>query len=290
MADLRKARSPFASACDLAWRRERMFRYVYWLSKREHPLFNVVGSWRDEDIVQEIQLWKDIGRRQIDNDQIVEEITHGLESRFAMSLAAAEAAATDSGLAEAGLPIWNSTIGCLLPQTLGSLQIVFTTDYENTTLGQGHSYSYRPHEPESRGHRADLYIYTSGQDSLGSGVNDARVVLEEDRAWQGVLAALPGWTIPPERQIGPGIEICSDPYDREFALIGVAALMVKNDADVEIWTSLSLTALNDAFLKIRYTVQRSGSNAARINDELKHFNSDIASFCCHFAPKFGDDE
>ena len=97
--------------------------------------------------------------------------------------------------------------------------------------------------------------------------------------------ALPDWSIPPDRQIGAGSEVCRDPYDREFEFVGVAALMKKGDASGEIWTSLSLTALNDAFLKVRYTVDLSASNAPRINEELAHFNSDVASFCCHFAPK-----
>jgi len=61
--------------------------------------------------------------------------------------------------------------------------------------------------------------------------------------------------------------------------------MVKADSDDVIWTTLSVTALNDAFLKVRYTVPIDEMTAPRINSDMLRFNTDVASFCCHFAPE-----
>lgn len=284
MTELRHVRSRFPLTFDRAWRRERMFRYVYWISTRHQPPFNLVGSWRDEDIRHEIVLWREMAGRGIDDDEVVEEITKRMETLFEMTLEAATAAATFPGLASAGYPIWNDAVGCLLPQELGPLRISATTDYETTAPGQGIGYSYRPHETGAGRCRADLYLYTLGEATLGTGIEDPRVLREANRAWSDAITAFAGWTVPPDRQIGPAVEACRDPHDRECAFIGIAALMKKDGADEEAWTTLSLTTLNGAFLKVRYTVHIDEANAARVNDDLARFNSDIASFCCHFAP------
>ena len=60
MEDLNRASAPYANLSDEMWRRERLYRYLYWLKHRENPPFNLIRSWTDPDILVETKLWQRI--------------------------------------------------------------------------------------------------------------------------------------------------------------------------------------------------------------------------------------
>ena len=169
MQELQAVRGPFQAAYEELWRRERAFRYVYWLQHREHPPFNLIGSWTTSDMNAEMALWQRMHRDRLDNTEVLDLVTGLLEQRFGLSCESMLERASHCSLAELGLPIWNRPTASLIPQAFGNWRITGMTDYGQPALGI--SYSYRHIEVHST---LSLYVYDHGLSDIQSGLSDPR--------------------------------------------------------------------------------------------------------------------
>jgi len=99
--ELRRRLFPWAS--DEAWRRERLYRYLYWRKHREHPPFNLVGSWDRPDLEREISRWQDYERRHLTEEEVFQLLANELEHRYGRSWSEALEEGTSPLLGEVGV-------------------------------------------------------------------------------------------------------------------------------------------------------------------------------------------
>ena len=50
---------PMRDAAMEAWRRERLYLYLFWLEHRDRSPFNFVGGWHTADVGDEAARWKE---------------------------------------------------------------------------------------------------------------------------------------------------------------------------------------------------------------------------------------
>src|SRR5512147_2366852 len=126
---LRSHLYPLAS--DEAWRRERLYRYLYWREHREHAPSNLVGAWEVPDLEREIARWNDYARRELDEDAVLELLDRDLSEHYGKSWEAALEEGTSPLLAAVHMPIWHAATGSLIPQALGRLQLFNAERYDD---------------------------------------------------------------------------------------------------------------------------------------------------------------
>ena len=287
MDELLTVRSRYTIAFDRLWRDERLMRYVYWLRERAHSDFNMVGSWCDRDIKEEIDLWRSADRQCMTEDDVIDSTRAELQSRYGIGLTNATTLATMPQLASAGYPIWNELTGSLLPGSLGQLSIVSATDYEGEVPGQGVGYSYRS---EDVSYRVDICIFSGGEFRLGNGVSDPRVLAEFQSQWRELQQLRRAAEAKDPTQNGPMVETLQDPRDNKFNLI--SGMFATPTPTGDVMTGLSITAFCDAFLKVRVTFAAVDFEAESVRDSVQQslnlFNADLAAYCCFFRGRFGD--
>lgn len=279
MEELQAVRSGMRTVYDCVWRKERLLRYVYWLEHREHPTSNLVGSWTDDDIRKETQLWRDVRDRSEDPVEAEQIISDLLEKAYGHSYQDAVRIGEAPELAALGLPVWNQETVSLVPSNLGSCLLFKTTDYEASDTGLGRSYSYRSSDHED----ITVYIYRKGYENLRAGIQDPRVASEFRIAASDIqkMEQLGLWKI--QQAIGPFVETCSSPHDVpvQFLSLGVR-LSVKDGAEHS--SSLSLTGFRGCFLKIRYTTSVDFVDCPAGQASVAQINTDLADFVAHFGP------
>ena len=257
-------------------------RYAYWLRERVHPDFNMIGSWRDQDIKMEIDLWRSADRQSMSEQDVIDGTRERLQTQFGFDLTNATALATDPRLASAGYPIWNVLTSSLLPDSLGQLSIVSAKDNETLGPGLGMGYSYRL---ENAPFRIDVYIFSSGERCLGNGVSDSRVLAYFQSQWRDLQQLHRAAEATDPSQDGPTLETLQDPMDRKFSFISGTFTSPSPTGDVV--TGLSLTAFCNAFLKVRVTFAALDFQQDSVRDSVQQsvtsFNADLAAFCCHFS-------
>ena len=284
MKELLHVRSGYAAAFDRLWRDERLMRYVHWLKEKEHPSFNITGSWSDVDIKAEIKLWRQARCQRLGDEDVIDTVRKELQARLGFDLASARAVASDPHLAKFGLPVWNVLTGSLMPASLGQLQLNTVADYENEAPGMGMGYSYRlPDEP----YRADLYLFTGGESGLGDGINDPRVATRFATEWDAIQRLLRTSEAKAPTQQGPSMESLQDRMGSIFNFFSaMTSAPTPND---DVMSGLSITAFCNVFLKVRVTFSaldyESETIQAWTQQVVDAFNGDLAGFCCHYSSK-----
>jgi hypothetical protein len=276
MAELHRARAPFMPAYDRLWRDERLLRFVYWLKHGIEPSFNLIGSWNDTDVLEETAMWTWVYAQGLDNEEAIALNRLRLEERFEMSLDEARRSGSDLSLASAGLPIWNDLTGSLLPQLLGRTRLSFATDFQPEACGQNIGYSYRIPDASVK---LDLFIYQAEVADLGTGLSHPRVHEQFQSEMRLMQDQWHRRGVKDESDLMPNIEAIVDAYDRRTEFLSVARCLPNDQGGV--WTSMRLTAMCGAFLKIRCTVV-SERDASEV---MKECDVDLGRYCAHFEIK-----
>ena len=280
MEDLNRASAPYANLSDEMWRRERLYRYLYWLKHRENPPFNLIRSWTDPDILVETKLWQRITETCFTDEDAEAALKVMLQDKFGLTWSEALANGTSLELAANGLPIWNAATGSLLPQSFGSCKIVSAVDHDLTAPGSDVGYSYRnPDAPEM----LDLFIYTAGLNGILSGLSDHRLIDEIQRAWVGIKESLRlnnqslGDITPPQ------VEPISSPSGATTELLSGAYSYATEDGRA-FYSCISLVGFRGHFAKMRYTVLVEYAQTGEGQAGLNLLNADQAEFISLYGP------
>lgn len=278
MEELQAMRAPFRAAYDTLWRRERAFRYVYWLDHHECPSFNLIGSWTTPDLQAERALWKAVRDDKLDDTEIVDQVTGLLEQRFGLPFDSMIERAMDPTLAERALPVWNQATESLLPQTLGHWRIKGMTDSKKPGLGQ--SYAYRHTDADST---LTLYLYDHGLDDIEPGISDPRLRQEVATCIVDIetLADTMGSEITWYMQ--PSIEVIRSHSDTEIRFVSATWLIVDADRTRRVG-AFSLTGFRRNFLKIRITGAEPFVESDEGQSDTSALNLDLAQFVEQFGP------
>lgn len=274
--DMRSRLFPWSA--DEAWRRERLFRYLYWREHREHPPFNVVGSWEKRDLEREIARWHDLWRRRIDETEALRLLTDELQARFGKSWEDALEEGTSSLLASVHMPVWHEATGTLLPAALGPLLIQHAERFDDPNLGWSYNYG----RPET-GQRLTVTLYDGGIEDLADGIGDPRLPEAFKLAFETLrqVAEANGCRMRADTLQGPGVERLRDERGRE-ALFASVCVEFERDDGSRCGEALLLRVFRGHFLKVRYTQVRLLPGEAERHPELDAVNADLAEFVGHF--------
>jgi len=148
-------------------------------------------------------------------------------------------------------PVRNAPTGLTLPTSLGSLQLVSSTDFEGTVAGLGASYRYRdPADP----YNVDLYIYNKRQ-NIPTGIDSAIVSQEADLAVSEVKGAA-------AQGLYRNFELIADKQVCRFGRLDFYCVKMRFESGgrvIESW--LLLRADRGNFIKVRASWPR-GNNSA----------------------------
>jgi len=268
----------FPWSWDEAWRRERLFRYLYWREQRQHPPFSVVGSGEKQDLEREIARWHDLWRRRIDETEALRLLTDELQVRYRKSWEEALEEGTSPLLASVGMPVWSEDTGALLPATLGSLRIHHAERFDDPKLGW--SYNYGRAEA---GQRLTVTLSDDGIEDLADGIADPRLPAAFRLAFETLrqVAQANGHRLLADTLIGPGEERLRDAHGHEAAFASVYVEFEHDDGSRR-GEALSMRVFRGHFLKVRYTQDRLPSAGAGLHPGLDAINTDLADFVAHF--------
>jgi hypothetical protein len=267
MEELRSARQRWLPIYENVYRLERMHRYVYWLAHREHPKRNLFGSWIDPEIVEETKLWRSLASKDIDEDRIVEELRAMVEQEYSRSTEEAERLASDPELASLGLPIWNSHVQALLPQTLGPLRLASTKKYSDDAHGQSYLYRHADHQAT-----ATLFVYPTAD----AGTDDPRT----RKAFLDSSADIEQNTVANRRVIGwtkPTIGAIGDIHDGGYPVISVWAETAQAD-DTRYRERLVVSGWCGRILKLRLTMAANMWNNGDAEEAVRSIDRDLDEF------------
>jgi hypothetical protein len=278
-----RAHQEYQPAYDVLWRQERLLRYVYWLEHREHPPFNLVGSWATDDINAELVLWDSMRRKGADLNDAVEIIGAMLVEQYGNSMETAIQRGTDPGLAKCHLPVWDLGSGSLVPQSLGPWFIYGMQNFAASEPGGGCGYYYQhPSEPS----KMSLFLFSGGQADVVPGVQDPRVMRALNESTRDIEAAAVQrgcrfeWIMDPTvvtLKSSQGLPI------RELDRAGVAT----DPARVRRWEAVAVTGFRGGFLKVRLTSQNEDFwNTEACVEPADAANTAIADFIVHFSSKY----
>lgn len=278
MQELQAVREPFRAAYDTLWRRERAFRYVYWLEHHEHPPFNLVGSWTTPDMTEELALWQRARGDCLDNDEVIDMVTVLLEQRLDLPYESMLERASDPALAKRGLPIWNRPSESLIPQALGKWRITGMTDYKKPALGA--SYSYRHIDADSI---LSLYVYDHGLNDIQPGLSDPRfaraleICVDDIKSHARNTGCELNWYTQPIQ------EIVRSRHDTEIPFAATTWLSIKPDQTRDVG-ALSLTAFRSHFLKVRITCSEPFAESDDGQADIADLNLDLADYLEMYGP------
>jgi hypothetical protein len=280
MKQLSAAHKPFGAAYDVLWRRERMYRYVYWLEHAARPSFNLIGSWKQADIQVELELWKSFAVRGFNAEAAVEAGKTLFEERFGRALDEAIARAAEPALAARGLPIWNVATGSLVPQSLGPWRIYATEDNERQGAGLGNTYQYRQSGEDAP---LTMYVYNQGEAGIEAGIGDPRLANALVRTLRDIEAAAQSRGDAIEMLMEPAVEVLRTPRGTEIQFVSSAWNVVTRDGERKT-SAVSMTGFRGNILKIRLTGSETylGSEGGRA--AVTASNADVASFVEMFGP------
>lgn len=278
MNKLVEIRASMNGCFDAVWRKECLFRYVYWLEHREHPPFNLVESRTNNEIADELALWQGLRNRGVGDETAELELTALLERKFGHSFAEVLERGTSPQLAAAGLPIWHAATGSLLPQRIGYCLLNNVTDYQLRNIGLGHSYAYN--QPDGR-ETVTVYLYHKGEEQLVSGLEDERMHSEMQASWHEVcaLAKLNEQDI--QDPLGPVVSTLKAHNDMECDEL-VLAFKRASRNDGTTWGAISICGFRGHFLKIRTTTEIPFADSDEGEESGQRINTDIADFITHY--------
>lgn len=269
----------FPSATDEAWRRERLYRYLYWREHREHCPFTVVGAWHTPDIEREIERWQDYERGGLGEKEVFELLCAELEQRHGKAWQEALEEGTSPLLATVRQPIWHEATGALLPALLGPLPICRADTYPGQQhLGWQYQYDY-----EGAPQKASLTLYDKGFEGLRDGLGDPRLKAEFEQACRDIrqLAEANGRIFHPDSAVGPVVETLHDPAGREIEFAGAYVEITDKDG-VRRGEAISMRVFRANFLKLRYTRFNVNDGDETADQVVDAINSDVADFVGHF--------
>ena len=276
MAAADELRAPFSEAIKEAWRRERLYRYLYWREHREHPPKNYTISWDSDDLKEEMERLRDFSRRKLDPQDVFDELAQLLESVYGSWSDALEEG-TSLLLAKVNMPVWHAATGSLIPQSIGRLVIHDAVAYDDSRLG--HSFNFGNRES---GEKLTLILYNHGLDDLQDGLGDPRLEEHFRQAWSDILQTCNanGDRVLEETVIGPGVEELTDSVGRSTRTVGIAFDVAQPDGK-ERAEALSMCVFRGHFVKIRYTRfdQVEGDDSPQ---SIVAVNGDLAQFLCHY--------
>gem|GEM_PF-3029885 len=273
---LRSRLFPWSS--DEAWRRERLFRYLYWREHREHPPINLVGSWAPPDLEREIARWNDYAKRSLTEDEVLELLTGELADQFGKSWPEALEEGTSPLLASVNMPIWNESCGVLLPQAFGPLRIYHAEKYPRQEAGWSYNYGL-----DATRQSLSIILCDAGLDDIEDGIDDPGIVAEFKSSWQFMQQRFEanGDELIPDSAQGPGAERLIDSQGREV-LFGSLYVEVVGADGVRRAEALSARGFRRSILKIRYTRSRIDESEEEKHPGLDEVNRDLADFVGHF--------
>lgn len=278
MGETGKLRSQrFPSASDEAWRRERLFRYLYWREHRDHCPFNLVGAWEIQQIQAELARWQDYQRRDLSEEEVLELICSELEQRHGKTWRQALEEGTSPLLASVGMPVWNEGTGSLLPGSLGPLPIC-RAESSSDRPDLGWQYHY-----EGTLEKVSLAIYDFRMEGLGDGVGDSRLAGHFKMCCQDIarMASANGGVLVPGSAVGPALEVLNDSVGHQIKLVGTY-IEVDYANGVRRGEALSMRTFRHHFLKVRYSLYNAADGIESAQPRIDAINADVAEFVGHF--------
>lgn len=278
MQELLAARRPLGGAYDQLWRRERLFRYSYWLDHGHRPSFNFVGSWKEADMRAELQLWRGLRSRGGDEVDAISEITRLFENRFGLSVESATSRATNPELARKGLPIWNAASECLVPQNLGPWRIAGMSANEPSLPGLGQSYFYRGPTEDTA---VTMYLYDQGLEGITAELTDPRFAQIFGQALADIEQASRARSEAVEWLTEPLMEVVRSAHGAEIPFASTTWSIIRPQGPRQVG-ALSITGFYRQFLKIRLTGSESHFDTEEGQAEVTAFNLALADFVEEF--------
>lgn len=250
LVTLGNIRAPFIKTFDTYWRRERLYRYIYWLKHRCDPEFNVLGSWTKKDVDAEIKLWQKIRDTCFTDEDISDFLSSLFVDRFGLSWDEVLALGTRPELAAGGMPVWNQSVNCLLPQYFGLCRIHQLVDHAPNEQGRNLGYSYRSSQtPEY----LDAYLYRHPGVQQVQDQSEGSFEAEFLSSWDAILTRL-GQT---------DCELCPNPDFGQLTLpinnieaplkLRSVKFSHTTSSKEKMWGVLSLCIMGGHFAKFRYT-------------------------------------
>lgn len=274
----RSARQRIEPAAE-AWRRERLYLYLFWLEHRDRSPFNYVGGWHNADIGDELARWRKT-LRGLDGPAALELVDRELSLRFGKTWETAQLEGVSSHLATAHLPVWNAATGSLLPAQLGPLTIFRAESYPGRP-GLGWSYTYGRFDSSAK---LTLTLYNRGLSASDGELNEPRILEELAAAWRDVSEKIDvsGGTLDRGSIVGPLQESLLDRYNRPVALQTMRCGALDSDtvARVEV---ICLREFRGHFLKVRYTRRTDEGSADAARQSMDSIKADLADFVASYA-------
>lgn len=270
--------SKYRSVSDEAWRRERLFRFLYWREHRAHAETNLVGSWTLPDLQAEKARWIDYARRNLSDEQVLDALMTEYEGLYGKTWAEALVEGTTPLLASVHMPVWHEATGSLLPNAFGSMIISNAERYDNADFGWSFNYS----EP-GVAHHVSIVLYDAGLKDLADGVEDPRLKEEFVKSMRHIaqFAAANGETLLPETTQGPVFERLTDAHGTEVEFVGLCVDVDVGEEDRRR-EAISMRIFRKHFMKVRYSVGFKGDPDELDLSCLEGINADIAGFVAFF--------
>lgn len=262
-----------------AWRRERLYLYLFWLERRDKSPFNFVGGWHTSDLGDDDARWSE-ALKGLDYDAALSIVERELALRFGKSWQEAVAEGTSPLLAAANMPIWNAATASLLPAYLGPLTLFRAESYSGKPA-LGWSYNYGR---AGSSQKLSLTLYTQGQVGLRDGLRDPQLSGQLGNAWLDVRRKVEkgGGRLLETTLRGPVEEVLLDRYNRKVALLAMQGEAIDSD-QVARFEVVCMRVFREHFLKVRYTRRAAPGEERTAASGLDTVKADLADFVASFS-------
>lgn len=277
-AQLHQVRAPFVRVYDAMYRVERMLRYAHWLRVREHAPRNVLGSWTKADIAAEIELWRSFQERRLDESELADEIVHRLQDEYDQGVDDALQVTTDTALAASGLPIWNTDIAALVPQSLDVLRIYKAVVDQSDWLGR--TYMYRHLHPRAT---ASLIFYPKHAIGIAPSLEDPRIADAFECAAADMMEFAEIRGAKPIDSLGP-VEERLEGEEGIVQQVVTQLVRYENPGGSRMDEYLTMAGFRGRYFKMRVTLPSATPDDQREWFDARRFNSDLAVFFAFYGP------
>ncbi len=268
------AQAGFPAAYRCCFRRERLFRYCHFLRNGAKPSFNIVGSWQDQDIIEEIALWKRVRDKCFDDGAAIDTLMAVLEERYGHSWQETVALGSNPELANRHMPVWDVGTESLLPQQIGECFIESVFDYTAQSERRDYGYAYRN---DDTGECTDLYLYEGNVPAIPDGVGDYIVSHEIHVALEGAILMAERRGVEIHDMTRPVLETVRSPAGSRWDLASVA-WSAKYPDGRQLRTSLGLTGFRGGLAKTRRSMDMDFAASEAGARSVANGNSDLADY------------